>query len=157
MTLGEILLSKLADSRTAGRTNLFVDDPRAEWTVALELEARDQFGCRVGSLTVRRRTGRCETKSWAEAAAQRVHGLLERLIVLEYDSSQDEAMLRSEAPTVRFGERGHFELRIKNGTTAQLTRFTAPVDPLAKRRPTTFDLTNDVLAKLVDDLTAGAN
>jgi hypothetical protein len=156
MTLGENLLSKFIETTVNGPNCLVIDEPSQNWSLTLEIQARDSFGCRLSSLTLRRRSGKSDTRAWAEAVAQRVHGLLEPLELLEFDAEREEALLRSDRPTIRRGEREHFELRLKNGNWAELKRYRAPLDPTAKKQPTTFDLTNDLLAKLIDDLTTEA-
>jgi len=153
MTLGENLLPKFDGLKANGGNRFTFDDPTGHWTITAEVETRDLLGCRLSSLTVRRRTAPRDTRAWAESIVQRTHSLSEPLVLLEFDAQRDEALIRSERPTVRLGERGHFELRLREGSLAHLMRYTAPLDATAKRRPTTFDLTHDALAKLVDDLT----
>jgi hypothetical protein len=156
MTLAEILSSKLAEWRPSapGQSKVSETDAATGWSASLTVEKADGLSCQLSELTVSRATGRYDTKVWADALIRRVSGLMEPLRVVEIDAQRDEAVLRSDAPTVRKDRRAHYELRLRGGKSASLTRYTASTEPASKREPTTFTLTHEVIAKLVDDLTA---
>jgi hypothetical protein len=156
MTLAETLSSKLAEWRPSapGQSKVSEADPATGWSASLTVEKADALSCQLSELAVSRSSGRYETKTWAESLTRRVKGLLEPLRVVEIDAQRDEAVLRSDAPTVRNDRRAHYELRLRGGNSATLTRFTAATAPAAKREPANFTLTHEVIAKLVDDLTA---
>src|SRR2546423_6999976 len=156
MTLAETLSSKLAEWRPAGsgRSTLTETDAASGWSVSLTIDKADALSCQMADLTCARKDGRYDTKAWADSLARRVKGLMEPLRVIEVDAQRDEAILRSDSPSVRNDKRAHYELRLQNGRKATLTRFIAAADVAAKREPTNFTLTHEVIAKLVDDLTA---
>jgi hypothetical protein len=155
MTLAEILSSKLAEWRPApGHAKVSEADAATGWSATLTVDKGDALSCQLTELTVSRANGRYETKAWADVLTRRVTGLMEPLRVVEIDAARDEAILRSDAPTVRGDKRAHYELRLRGGNSATLTRFTASTDPSAKREPATFALTHEIIAKVIDDLTA---
>ncbi len=156
MTLAETLSSKLAEWRPSGPGpgRVSETDTATGWSAALTVEKADALSCQLAELAVSRAMGRYDTKAWAESLTKRVKGLMEPLRIVEVDAQRDEALLRSDAPTVRNDRRAHYELRLRGGKSATLTRFTASTEPASKREPTTFTLTHEVIAKLVDDLTA---
>lgn len=157
MTLAETLLSKLAEARptSPGRFALSHTDAASGWTVSLDIEKADALSCQLWEVSCDRGSGEQPgLRQWADLLAERVTGLLEPLQVIEVDSLKNEAILRSESPTVRNEKRAHYELKLEGGRKATLRRYQAAADPAAKREPTTFVLTHEVLSKLVEDLTA---
>ena len=156
MTLGETLLSRLGEWRPtgSGRQTYNRADAASGWSVSLTIDKNDSFSSKLTELTVERSASDRATKPWADAVAKRATGLMESLRVIEVDNQRDEALLRSDSPTVRGETRAHYELRLQNGRKATLARYAAATEPNAKRQPIPFALTHEVLAKLVDDLTA---
>ena len=156
MTLAEALLAKLAEPRTAspGRFTLLHSDGAAGWSVAMNIDKADALGCQLSEIACERISGAApDLKAWAESLANRVTGLMEPLQVVEVDLLKNEALLRSDEPTIRNQKRAHFELKLEGGRRAILRRYQAAIDPFAKREPTSFVLTNEVLGNLIDDLT----
>src|SRR5689334_8132926 len=126
MTLAETLSSKLAEWRPApGHAKVSEADTATGWSATLTVDKADALSCPLSELAVARATGRYETKPWAESLTRRVTGLMEPLRIVEIDAVRDEAILRSDAPTVRGDRRAHYELRLRRGNSATLTRFTA--------------------------------
>lgn len=157
MTLAETLLLKLGEARptSPGRFTLTHTDSASGWTVSLNIEKADALSCQLAEVACVRGPGaEPGLQEWADTLAQRVTGLMEPLQVIEVDALKNEAILRSNSPTVRNDKRAHYELKLEGGRKATLRRYQAPLDPTAKREPATFVLTHEVIAKLVDDLTA---
>lgn len=157
MTLAETLLSKLVEARptSPGRFTLAHTDAASGWTVSLDIEKADALSCQLWEVACVRGPGdEPGLRPWADLLAERVTGLMERLQVIEVDSLKNEAILRSESPTVRNEKRAHFELKLEGGRKATLRRYQVAIDPTAKREQATFVLTHEVLSKLVEDLTA---
>ncbi len=157
MTLAETLLSKLGEARptSSGRFTLTHSDAASGWTVSVDIEKADALSCQLAAVACIRGAGaEPGVQEWANALAKQVTGLMEPLQVIEVDALKNEAILRSNSPTVRNDKRAHFELKLEGGRKATLRRYQAPIDPAAKREPSTFVLTHEVIAKLVDDLTA---
>jgi hypothetical protein len=156
MTLAEALQSKLVEARptSPGRFTLAHTDAALGWTVSLDIERADALSCQLWEVSCVRNSGEEPgLRAWADLLAQRVTGLMEPLEVIEIDSLKNQAILRSESPTVRNEKRAHFELKLEGGRKATLRRYQAAIDPTAKRQSTTFVLTHEVIAKLAEDLT----
>jgi hypothetical protein len=156
MTLAETLLSKLAEPRptSSGRFVLAHSDAVSGWSVALTIEKADALSCQLSEVSCV--CGAAEPpalRKWADVLAERVTGLLEPLQVIEVDLLKNEAILRSDEPTVKNQKRAHYELKLEGGVKATLRRYQAAVDPSAKRQSSTFVLTHEVLGNLIDDLT----
>src|SRR2546423_4188302 len=156
MSLAETLSSKLAEWRPSapGQSKVSEADPATGWSASLTVDKADALSCQLSELAVSRSTGRYETKAWADALTRRVTGLMEPLRVVEIDGLRDEAVLRSDTPTVRNDRRAHYELRLRNRDSAQLVCFSAAADPPAQREPAKFTLTPEGLAKLLGGPTA---
>lgn len=153
MTLGETLLRNLGDGES--RAPLIASDAATGWLASLSVEKNDALSCSVTELTCERTAGDAlPTRAWAESLAQRVRGLMEPLRVIEIDADRDEAMLRSDVPSVRNEKRSHYELQLQAGRKATLKRFVAATEAGAKREPTSFVLTHEALSRLVDVVTA---
>jgi len=156
MTLGETVLSKLAEWRPAGSgRHIFRHaDAGSGWTISLAIEKADDLSCRLSEVTCERAAGKePDLKSWANALARRVTGLMEPLKVIEIDERRNEAILRSDEPTTRGHRRSHYELKLHGNRRAVLTRFAADAEPAAKRASIAFVLTHESLGKFIDDLT----
>src|SRR5262245_2970158 len=160
MTLAETLLSKLAEPRptSSGRMVLAHSDAVSGWSVALTIEKADALSCQLSEIACTRGAGEAPAlRKWAETLAERVTGLLEPLQVIEVDLLKNEAILRSDEPTVRNQKRAHYELKLEGSNKVTLRRYQAAVDPSAKRQPSTVVLTHEVLGKLIEDLTGPVN
>ncbi len=157
MTLAETLLSKLGEPRPSspGRFVLAHADEASGWSVAVTIEKADALSCQLSELSCVRGRGEAPAlRKWADALAERVTGLTEPLQVIEVDLLKNEAILRSDEPTVRNAKRAHYELKLEGGNKATLRRYQAAVDSAAKRQAGTFVLTHEVLGNLIDDLTS---
>jgi hypothetical protein len=155
MTLGETLLSRLAESRrTNGDRYIRHTDTAKGWSVTVEVEKTDALSCQVASVTCERLGGVApELGAWASALAKQVRGLMEPLRVVEIDQVRGEAILRSDAPTTRADRRAHFELHLFSNRKATLARYAAGLEPTSRRERVPFALTLESLGKLVDDMT----
>ncbi len=157
MTLADTVRQKLAENFPhSGRHDLGIADDQSGWALNLTLDRRDELGCLIWELALRR-TGPVpagETlRVWAERIAQQTTGLLEPLKVLEIDELRHEALLRSEAPSQRKDKRSYYEVLLQGTSLAWLRRFEADANGNGKRTQIAFALTNDGLAKLADDMT----
>lgn len=155
MTLGETLLRKLGSDRAdESRSPLIASDAATGWTASLAIDKNDALSCSLAELVCERVGDPQPTRAWADSLVKRVRGLMEPLRVIEVDAQRDEAVLRSDSPTVRNEKRAHYELRLLGGRKATLKRFAAATEGGAKREAVPFALTHEVLGQLVDVLTA---
>ena len=157
MTLAETLPQNLSDLPAGGATSheIAADD----WNAELNLDRTDGLASVVRSLKVTRQTpspAGATLAGWGDHVAERVHGLLEDVRVIEVDSTIDRAILRSETPAVQGGRRSYYEIELHGTDAATVQRFTADRDAGTPRQTTGFTLTHEVLGRLVDDLTSAA-
>jgi hypothetical protein len=155
MTLGETVLSKLAEWRPAdsGRHQFRYVDARSGWTISLAVEKTDELSCQLHEVVCERATNLAtDLKSWSNSLAKRMTGLMEPLKVIEIDEHRGEAILRSDEPTTRGDRKAHFEVRLLGTRRATLVRFAAEVEPTARRQQISFTLTRESIGKLVDDV-----
>ena len=94
-----------------------------------------------------------DLKPWADRIAARVTYLMEPLVVLEIDRQELKAELRSQTPTPRDGRRSYYELILSRDGSAGLERVSFKESD-RKRETVPFQLTREVLERLVDDLVA---
>ncbi len=155
------LLPKLGEWRptSSGRTTFNHQDAATGWSVTLTVDKTDALSCQLWDLTLAKLPAPqpfngAELHQRAAAVAERTTGLLEPLRVIEVDVQRGEALLRSDSPTLRKEKRSHYELTLTNARRATLRRFHAANEPTSKREQVGFALTHEVLANLVEDLTA---
>ena len=156
MTLTELLLPKLSEWRPAGdgRHSWSESAPEAGWTVHLAADRTDSLSCLVWELTLTRTApapAGLTLRDWAAGIADRVTGLLEPLKVYEVDATRDEAVLRSETPSVRADQLGYYEITLHGLDRAGVRRFSA-VRGGSGREQVAFALTHEVLAGLAGDI-----
>jgi hypothetical protein len=156
MTLAERLLPRLNDWKPAGdgRHSTSESFPEAGWTVQLCADKADSLSCLVWELALTRTTeppAGMTLKSWAEAVAVRVTGLMEPLKVHEVDDTRSEAVLRSEAPAKKGDALAYYEVRLHGRGKAVVRRFKAS-KAAAGREQVAFALTHEVIAKLAGDV-----
>ena len=96
-----------------------------------------------------------ELRAWADRLAERVTYLMEPLVLVEVDPEGGVVELRSDKPTPRPGLRSYYEVRLDRRTRLRLHRV-AFDEAQKRRRETSFQLTAEVLERLVDDLVATA-
>jgi hypothetical protein len=158
MTIAETVRQKLAENFPhSGRHELPIADDKAGWSLNLTLDRRDELGCLIWELCLRRTNPAPadETlRTWAECIARQTTGLLEPLKVHEIDELRNEALLRSDTPSLRKGKRLYYEVLLQGTNLAWLRRYEADQNGNGKREQIAFALTNDGLAKLADDMTA---
>lgn len=94
-----------------------------------------------------------ELRAWGERVAQRVTYLMEPLVMLEVDPVGGEVEIRSKAPSARGDRRSYYEARLSCQGTLRLERVTFETAD-RKRKHTSFQLSREVLERLVDDLEA---
>ena len=94
-----------------------------------------------------------DLKAWADRIAARVTYLMEPLVVLELDEKEFQVELRSKTPTPRDGRRSYYELVLSCDGSAVLERV-AFKEADRKRETVPFQLTREVLERLVNDLVA---
>jgi hypothetical protein len=158
MRLAETVRQKLAENFPhSGRHDLAIACDKAGWALNLTLERRDELGCLIWELALRR-TSTAPTgetlRTWAERIARQTTGLLEPIKVVEIDELRNEALLRSETPLVRKDKPTYYEVLLKGTNVACLRRYEAEANGSGKRDQVAFALTNDGLAKLAEDMTA---
>lgn len=156
MTLAEALRAKLADWAPAGpgRHALSHTDPDAGWAVAVAADRNDSIGCLAWEVSATR-TGAAPAgfsqRQWADRIAARATGLLEPLKVLEVDTTQDEAVLRSNSPSVAGDAVKYYEVRLHGTDRATVRRYEASKTQ-SGRTQTPYAVTHEALAKLAGDI-----
>lgn len=158
MIRDEIVLQKLANWPAAsGRETLTVAEDGTGWSLQLAVDRHDELGCLVWEMNLFRLATPeqdANLTDWAHRVADRVTGLLEPLKVVEIDHQKNEAMLRSEQPSRRGDKLGYYEAILKNTRQASMCRYQGAFPGGGKREQVAFALTNEVLAKLIEDVTA---
>jgi hypothetical protein len=97
-----------------------------------------------------------DLKARADRVAARVTYLMEPLRLIEADAQGVEVELRSAQPTARDGRRAYYEVRLNRRGTLRLARVVFDESDRS-RTETPFQLTREVLDRLVDDLVATAD
>jgi hypothetical protein len=154
MTLSETVLAKVADWQPGeGRQTLAVTDEASGWTAAITTDRRDKVGCVLSEVALKAGTAApTSLESWAKTIACRVTGLLEPLRIHEVDAARNEALLRSDGPSARGADVYYYEVLVEGTARATLRRFRASRQHTGSRKQVAFALTNEVLARLVEDL-----
>lgn len=154
MTLANILRQKLSEAPAAHERHDFtVADEASGWTLYLTAEHRDAWTTVAWEMSLRRAKSGGGMATWGERIARRSSGLLEPLTVVEVDAAQSRALVRSGPPTTCGDKVSYYEL-VLDGTSSALVRRYEGSHVAAKRTQVPFVLTNEVLVKLVDDVTA---
>lgn len=128
--------------------------------LAIDLVAADSIGVAFRSLELHRAdrsgSGVESLRVWGERLSERVHYLLEPLVVLEVDQVGGTVEIKSKAPSHREGLKSYYELRI--GPDASLRFGRVAYSPDTKSR-STIDcrLTREAFERLVDDLADSAD
>jgi hypothetical protein len=155
MTLGESLHKSLSD-RPAGAAGPHECAATANgWTATARADTIDTIGARLTGLDLTRSAPAPDGTTlggWADGVAKRATGLLERLKVHEVDATHDTAVLRSDAPTVKGGVAGYYEVVLTGTDRASVSRYQADRAAGTPREPVPFTLTHDAIAKLADDI-----
>jgi hypothetical protein len=156
MSLANTLPQKLAEWQPRpGRQELIVSDSESGWTAALTADRRDELGCLVWELALRRASPQAgDLAGWAERITAKVTSLLEPLKVVEIDPTRNEGLLRSESPQRRGEKVLYYEVRLKGTTEAVLRRYQAVENTSGRRQQIAFALTHEGVGKLAGDLTA---
>jgi hypothetical protein len=92
-------------------------------------------------------------KDWGDRLTKRVTYLMEPLKVFEIDGQGGEVQVRSQNPTARAFERGYYEMRLFRQGNLRMERIVFDASS-RERRPTTCQLTREVLERLADDIAA---
>jgi hypothetical protein len=154
MTLDELLLQKLAEWRPdRNQQTLEVDHPATGWKVALTAEVADTVGCRLREIVLTRLSPLHSDKSLsaqAEEIAHRVRGLLEPLSLIEVDSEQNRAQLRSQPPAHRGDAVQYYEVLRQGDGLTRLNRYESQAS--ARRQPILFNLTHEAIALVASAL-----
>jgi hypothetical protein len=155
MTLRKAVQQKIAEWQPAAgqRQSLVIADEGSGWTITLTVDRKDDVGCLIWELTLRRGKGtEAALDSWAKEVAARVTGLLEPLKVVEVDSRRNEALLRSAEPTGSAEGLHYYEVLLKGSSEMLLRRYQGFAEDTRRRRQLLFALTHEVLAKACADL-----
>jgi hypothetical protein len=149
MTLAKHLNQALNDPANAGSDT--VSASAGPWQATASTAHRDKIGAEINELTVERATsGPGNVKGWADNFADRSHGLLEPLKVIEVDNGRDEAMIRSSPPKKADGNTDYYEVKMQATEKASVKRYRHDG---GGRQEIPFTLTHDGIRQLVDDLT----
>jgi len=89
---------------------------------------------------------------WAAQIASRAQGLREPLKVVEVDTTESVATLRSAQPTTRSSTTGYYELVLSDGSEAQLQRYEVERDLGSPRVAVPFALTHEATAEFVETI-----
>lgn len=155
MTSQEIILQKLAEWRPTGeRGTLSLFEPSDAWTALVTADRNDELGCLVWEARLERkdeaRPG-ATLGGWADHCTSQAVGLLEPFALIELDTARDEALLRSQKPSVR-GESIYYHELLLHGTRwAELRRYQA-AHQHTRRQQQAFPITHEALALLLTSL-----
>ncbi len=157
MTLAESLEPRLSTWKPATRETWEGAFDEAGWAVTLTADHNDVVGTRAWDLTLARTSDApagLTTKAWAETIAARASGLMERIKLVEVDTTRDEAILRSDTPTEKGDRVSYYEIHLHSTDKAAVRRYTADRKAGTKREQVSFAVTHEALMKLVDDISA---
>lgn len=153
MTLAEKLLPELNNWKATERTDWTTSFADEGWSVNLTADRNDAIATLAWELTVSRTGGTSETvRSWAEGIADRSSGLLEKLKLLESDTTRNEAVLRSDSPSRAGDSVAYYEVILNGTTSASVRRYRANRKLGTPREQVVFALTHEALAKLIGDI-----
>ncbi len=157
MTLAEPLLQRLTDWRPSGdgRHSWSESFPTHGWSVGLAADRTDTVGCLVWELALVRAGDAPEDltlKGWAAGIADRAGGLMEDLKLIEVDEPRQEALLRSDEPSVRGDDRQYYEIHLRGLNHATVRRYKASRAAGTRREQVAFALTHESIAKLAGDI-----
>ena len=156
MTLAEKLLPKLSEWVPAGdgRHSWSAAFPECGWTVQVAADKVDSLSALVWELSLTRTADApagLGLKDWAAAVADRVGGLMEDLKLYEVDTTRNEAVLRSDAPSKKGEKLAYYEIVLSGLDAAVVRRFTAS-KAVPVREQVAFALTHEILARLAGDV-----
>jgi hypothetical protein len=157
MTLADNLLESLSAWQPTGKGRQSHSYPAGDWSVTLTVDRADSIGCACWELTVSRASvnePHRELRQWADRIASRTTGLLESLQVIEVDDEKNEAILRSSKPTRKADIVTYYEIHLAGMGLATVRRYAADKAVGSRREQVSFVLTNEVIAKLAEDLIA---
>lgn len=157
MTLADNLLESLNgwQPATAGRHSH--THASGDWTVTVTADRVETVGSSCWEVTVARTAPSPHARAlrpWAEEIARRTTGLLESLKVHEVDDQKGEAVLRSSKPTKKGTVLHYYDVHLYRQGLATVRRYAADANAGSRREQIAFALTNEVIAKLADDLIA---
>jgi len=124
MTLENKVLERLAEPGSDRRQELQVSHPESGWNLYITAERRDDLGCLVWEMTLRREPAP-GLEAWADKVVERTLSLVERVKVYEIDMTRNEGLLRT-TPVRRRGHNLYFEVRLHGSGSLTLRRFQAP-------------------------------
>jgi len=154
MTLASNLRQKLSETPAAGERHEFtVSDAASSWSLHVTADRRDAWTTVAWEICLRRADADGKVAAWAQKIARNTSGLLEALEVVEVDATKNQALLRSSPPSERAGKVFYYELILTGTSSALMRRFEGTHDS-GKREQVAFALTNEVLAKWVDNVTS---
>jgi hypothetical protein len=155
MSLGEKLQQHLRDTpQTAGPSQDY-SASTSGWAATVRADVVDSIGSKIQEVTWTRldpAPAELTLPEWAENVTERVTGLLERLKVYEVDTTHNQAVLRSDPPTVKDDVAGYYEMVLTGTEQARLGRYQADRAAGTPRENLPFTLTHEAMAKLVDDV-----
>lgn len=157
MTLADSLLESLSAWQPSGDGRQTHNHSAADGTVALTVDRADSVGCSCWELTVSRASvnePKRNLRQWAERIASRTTGLLESLQVIEVDDEKNEAILRSSKPSKKATIARYYEVHLVGIGLATVRRYAADTAAGTRREQVPYVLTNEVIAKLAEDLIA---
>jgi hypothetical protein len=158
MTFVETLKNNLSNWQPEpGRQSLTVqEDHETGWKLELTTTKKESLGCEVVDFALHGKSNDpISLTDWATKIANREPGgLMEALRVLEIDSEQDVAILRSDEPAREEDKVAYYEMCLSSHLSATLRRYRASRTESCKREQVPFTLTNEALYKLVEDLIA---
>ena len=157
MSLSRKIAAALDENTTVHVLPCAVTVEEGPHRLALSLTALDTVGLAFDALDFAT-TSRLEwtsdsLKAWGERLAGRVTYRMEPFKILEVDSQGGEVHLRSQSPTTRDHRRSYYEIRLSKLGTLRMGRSTFD-ETSRQRRPSSCQLTREVLERLADDIVA---
>ena len=152
MTLAKIVRQKLSETPPAdARHELMVAGEVGGWSVHLTADRRDAWSTIAWEFTLRRAVFGGDVSAWAQRVAENNSGLLEALHVVEIDTPDHRALLRSNPPSEEGSKISYYEVILRETSSALVRRYEGTHEN-GKREQIPFVLTNEVLAKFIGDL-----
>lgn len=123
-----------------------------DWQISLSIVCNDQLAVRLKQITfLRTGTPQVTLSEFAHHLSERVHALMESLVLIEVDNRLKGAFLRSAVP--EDGE--YFEVRLHDVVHLSLSRYAAT--PGKHRQMIDFTMTYDTLDRLVHEIVNAAH
>ncbi len=154
MKTGQDIVGKIR-AQYNGERNRILNVERESITTRIKLFSADQYSFIINELSLVHKNideDEQRIKKQIDFVQQTITYLPERMRLVEWDTSTNQAQLRSEKPAQIDDKKHYFEIFLNGGTRLTLKRFSfAFMDE--NRIQVTYTLSDEILARLLQDLT----